>query len=441
MADNPSVVSSITPSESASYGGTPKRNRPGKNARNAARTSALTPPASAVTGAASFANAAQFASAAVSAPVPQPGKFPVVFATGAGEPTQDEAFSYDHRVLKQLIAPIANRYIYSARYAEFSANSGYSDTLFRTDIIKFLILGIAQQTVYSHVNMGLPLGDFSSVASTDVFHFNSLRSVVSQFGELSVPSIGTRFLLSDYASTVSSLTWVASQFDGSDTDLHVVDRAWLPMHKLDKRTKHVVAVSLARYVSTLGLDLKIENLVEDLFELGTVPNYFVAAKGIIPEPDRDRFDFLFNEYDTTADWVAAFTGASPQRALSLIDLIWRKPNTAHLNFAFVTKVEFPRMVDEWARKRATILKFFSCGSSIQSRSTAIGSTAQLSSISEVPGVTVLRTLLALSAQEFSLLACFPASGYSRSVSEYKVVVSTSIPVSVRATEFAQGDWL
>jgi len=213
------------------------------------------------------------------------------------------------------------------------------------------------------------------------------------------------------------------------------------MSKSDKRTKHIVAVSLANYVSSLGLDLKIEKLVEDLFELGTVPDYFDAAKIVIPEAERQRFDFLFNEYDTTADWVAAFTGASPQRALSLIDLVWRKPNTAHLNFAFVTKVEFPKMVDEWARKKATILKFFSCGSSISARPTAIGSTAQLSSISEVPGVTVLRTLLALSAQEFSLLACFPSSGYSRSPSAYKVLVSTSIPVAVRATEFAQGDWL
>ncbi|AIE47665.1 coat protein [Verticillium albo-atrum partitivirus-1] len=435
MSDTHSLPS-VNPSESVSNVTPRKKNRPGKNAR--AARSALTPPSSAVTAPSSQASALQFASAAVAPPIPQPGKFPVVFDTGAGEPTQDEVFSYDHRKIKDIIKPYPERYIYSARYAEFSTNSGYVDDDFSRDVIRFFLLGIAQQTVFTHVNMGLPLGDFSSVASTDVFHFGSLRAITSQFGEFSVPSLGTRFLLSDYVSTVSSLVHTAKQIDGSNTDMDTLDRSWLPMSNKDKRTKHIVATCLQQYALQFGVKLEVAPLAADLFEQENAA--FNAAKVLFGN-DATLFDFMFQNMDNTADWATHFSPAASQRAIRTLGLAWRKPQAAHLDFAFLTKVQFPILLDGWARKKATITKFFSCGASVTSRSTALGAASQLSSVSSVSGVTILQTQLALSAPEFSLLACFPVSAFYRPPSEYLVRKSTSIPVVVRSTEFAQLDWL
>ena len=429
-------IQSVTPSDSASQQVQKKKNRPGKNARMA--RAALTPPASSVTSPKSMSSASQFASAAVPPPIPQPGKFPVVFDTGAGEPTQDEIFSYDHRQIRKIIEPFPDRYIYSARYAEFSASAGYTDAAFSADVMQFFLLGLAQQTVFTHVNMGLPLGDFSAIASTDVFHFASLRAIISQFGEFSVPTLGTRFLLSDYVSTVSSLVHAAKKLDGSAADMNVLDRLWLPMSPRDKRTKHIFATSLQKYASSFGVKLDPIPLAENLFEQEDPA--FNAVKVLFGD-DSGLFDFLFAPLDNSADWVAAFTPGEAQRALTALGLVWKKPNTAHLNFSFLAKVEFPILLDEWARKKATITKFFSCASSVTSRSTALGSTAQLTDVSNVSGVTLIRALLALSAPEFSLLACFPPSAYARLPDDYKVRMSTSIPVVVRSTEFAQLDWL
>jgi len=433
-------MSTPTPSESASQGGK-KKNRPGKNQR-AAQRAANPAAASSVTAPSSVTNQSFFASQVPSDPVPQPGRFPVVFQTGAGEPTRDSEFSFDHRRLCDIASGLTSRYQYNPRYNEFSAHSGYDDDDFMRDLIRNFLLGIAQQTVHAHVNMGLPLGDFSSIASSDNYVFTSLASVVRQFGELSSPALGTRFLLKDYASTVSSLVFAAQKVSANSTNnRQVLERMWIPMKVSDPRTTHIVSRALAGFLSGLGVRLDLEELQEHVFS-GTW-DVFDALKVLLGDTDaqRNRFDFLFTGYASELAFVQKFTSAAAQGVLGELGLSWDNPNVGHLDFSFQAKVVFPSLVDAWAKKKAAITKFFASVSGLSNRAAAVGSLSQMSDVSTVAGVTIVRSLLSVSAPEYSLLACFPPSGYFDIRFVYNAVVTTSVSAALRATEFLQLDWL
>lgn len=435
-------MSTVTPSESASQGGNKKKNRPGKNQRHANRQAGMPVSSSSSTAPSSVSNQAFFSSQVPNDPTPQPGRYPVVFNTGAGEPTRDSEFAYDQRSINSIAGGLTQRYQFNPRYNEFSSYSGYDDDEFMRDLVQSFLLGIAQHTVHAHVNMGLPLGDFSSVSNSDNFLFTSLASVVRQFGELSSHALGTRFLLKDYASTVSSLVFAASKLTtNGPNNSQVILRMWLPMSASDKRTTFIVSRALAGYLSDLGVKLDLAQLQNHIFS-GTW-DVFDALKPLLGDDDeaRDRFDFLFTPYTTELQFVNLFTPNGRQNVLGQLGLVWANPNVGHLDFSFQPKVQFPILVDRWARKRAAIVKFFSSVSGLANRSAAVGSLVQLSDVSSLSGVTVVRSLLAVSAPEYSLLACFPASGYFSTDYAYNAIVTTSVSAPLRATEFLQLDWL
>jgi len=439
MADNQSIVStSVAPSESVSQTGSERRKRPGKNQRAAAKAS-MPQAATANTGQKSVDGQFAFRSSAASIPIPQPGKFPIVFPTGAGEPTRDSEFSYDPCVINDTFNDISDRFRNAPRFAEFTEHTGYDDEAFDRDVLRFSLLGLAQQTVFSHVNMGLPLGDFSAVSSTDTFAFSSLRSIISQFGEFSVPSTGTRFLLANYASTVSSLVYAASRLtESAGNNRSRVKMLWLPMSAKDTRTKHIVATRLYEVLLPLGADVPVSVLASALFEK-KCPQ-FEAVKTLL-SGEKSRFDFLFKEMPDIAAWVEAFKPPAASGVLTELRLSWPSPIIGDLNWNFVPKVTFPELVDVWARKKAAFSKFFSLSSGLAGKSEAHGSPTQLSTVRQTSGVTIVQTLVAVSAPEFSLAACFPPSACTQLKSGYNVVLTTPVSVKVRATEFTQLDWL
>lgn len=427
-------MSTVTPSESASNSGK-KKSRPGKNARMAARGGA---PASSQS---SVSNASFFSSQVPADPVPQPGKFPVVFRAGAGEPTRDVEFAYDADKINGITCDLLGRYVWNPRYAEFSSHADYTDSMFEKDVTRMFLLGLAQQSVHAHVNMGLPLGDFSSIASTDVTEFVSLSAVIRQFGEFQDASLGSRFLLKNYATTIASLVRAAHDVgEDSAANQAAVMRMWIPTKSKDSRTTFIVASALSEFIwKGLGLRLSIEDLSNHLFD--TPWDAFDAIKVLLGGDDasRERFDFLFKSYTTEVQFVALFTNGR-LRALAELGLSWRHPDVSHLAWELVPKVEFPELVDLWSRKRSAIESFISCTSGLANRSSATGSHAQVSEVSTSSGVTVVKTHVALSAPEFSLLSCFPPSGVVPSVGPLNVVLTTSIATDVRATEFLQLDW-
>lgn len=424
-------MSTVAPSDSASNSTTKRRNRPGRNARQAAKGQG---------GATSEApsKASFFASQAPADPVPQPGRYPVVFRTSVEEPSSDVAFSYTPATFEGVLEDLPGRYADNPRYAEFAGNAVIDDSVFEKEVRQMFVLAVLQQTVFSHVNMRLSLGDFSAIAATEVPLFSSLSAVVKQFGEFSDPSLGSRFLLHDYRSTVHALMRLALQItEDSDQTTEAIRRSWLPTRAGDERTKAIIAAVFSDWVFK-RLDVRIppEKLRPYVFE-GLPPpvEALKAAFGTKP----DRFDFLFKTWGNEGQTVTLLS--ANVEALTELGLPWDKPSAGHLRYELVPKAEFPALVDTLLRKRPMYDKFFNMVSSTASRSVACGSHAQLAEVSvPTPGVTMVRTHVAMSAPELSLLSCFPVSSIHDDFGPKNVKVTTSVPISNRATEFLQLDW-
>lgn len=397
--------------------------------------------ASSQTAPTSMSNAQLFSAGAVAAPTPQPGKFPVVFPSGAGEPTRDSFFSYSAPSMEAVTGDLAGRYTMNSKWAEFSANSEFTDDDFESLLVQGFYLGLAQQTVHAHMNMGLPQGDFSPVASSEIWNPSAVRSVLSQFGEFSSESLGTRYLLAGYESTVKAAVRAAKQVK-QDTPTRVAKTFWLPTSADDRRTKHLVACSLSSFVASFGVSLDVDELAKHVFR--DSPESWECVKTLLGDDvaSQNRFDFLFGTYRTELEFFNGLTGSSERvSALKALGFEWPTPLAGDLCFSLLPKVEFSPLADNLARAKATFAKFFSIGTGLTNRSAACGSPGQMSSVEDRRGVLVVKSRLAVSAPEYSLLACFPFSGTFSDPGPLNVVLTTSLNVSQRATEFAQLDWL
>jgi len=435
MSDKQSETTSVAPSDSISKIG--KKSKPGK-AERAARRSVVD---STQGNMASPAKAFTFATTS-SAPKPQPGKFPVVFQTGAGEPARDKTFSIDGDVLAEQVKEFPTRFTFSEKYNEFTANAEIGDQTFAKDIAVASLLRLAQQVVHSHVNMGLTQGDFAPVASTEVHVPGSIAAFLSQHGEHAVPALGTRFLYKDYENTVRSIIWAAEKVSKNGGSLHPISRLWLPVRPGDQHTKQVIASRLQAMLDSINLAVS-SNVLEEAVLSGNVPDEWEVIKHAFgPEegPQRDRFDFLFKSYADAPRFVTGFTEANNLEVLTQLGLSWPNPRTDHVSWDFNAKEIFTSLSDAWARKSVTYAKFFEMSSSQMTRNSALGSQAQMAIVESRDGITIVKTHLALSAPEFSLAACFPPTAiYSGGISR-RVVVTTPLSVRQRATEFVQMDW-
>jgi hypothetical protein len=433
-------MSSVTPADSASAQGK-KKNRPGKNARNAARSAApQSEPAR--TAASSMSNASFFASQAARDPVPQPGRFPVVFQAMAGMPTSDTKFSYQPGKIADILENLDGRYVYNPRYAEFSNHSGYDDDSFRRDLARIFLLALAQRTVYSHVNMGLTMGDLSSLASSDAFIFPSLKTVVDQFGEFSSPALGTRYVLGDYATTIHSIVRMASHVRANDSWISVIRRGWIPSRVGDPRTAFLVACRLAVFVrGAINVSLDVDTLSGKVFREEW--DVFEAIKPLLGLDDDggSRFDRLFTGYANEQMFADKFTPDEGQDVLDELGLNWAHPAVTHFDFGMVPKVRFPELLDQILAKKPAFSKFFNIVSNQHDKLEAAGSITQVSEVTSNSGVTVVRTHVSVTAQDESLLACFPPTGAFAEVGPLHVVETTAVAVSLRATEFLQLDWV
>jgi hypothetical protein len=338
--------------------------------------------------------------------------------------------------------------VYSPRYVEFLKNAGLEDSDFRDQVSAAFFLRLSQQLVHSHVNMGLPQGDFSAVASTDVRVPAAMAAVIQQFGEFSAPSLGTRFLLGDYVSEVNHAIWVADQIGkrGKSSVYDVTSRSWLPLSSTDRVTRAVVAAALESFVLDSGLRFS-PGILEDAVLSGTVPEAWEAVKRFLGDaPDegevdeRDRFDFVFKGYADSGLFTTAWTTPAATAVLEELSLPWARPSAGHMNWSFNSKATFSTLSDEWARKSAAYAQFFELSSGLANRSAARGSHAQLALVEDLGGVIVVKAFIALAAPEFSLAACFPSSALVSGGVVRNVLVTTSVNVSQRATEFVQLDW-
>jgi hypothetical protein len=414
-----------------------RRKRPGKNQRDAARQSSVSTAPSQLPSAIQFAGGSNFN------PQPQPGKFPIVFPAGAGEPTRDSFFELNGLAVDQSISGLPGEFINSSRFAEFSANAGITDEEFESEMIIASLLGLAQNVVHAHTNLGLPLGDFSAISSTDIYLPSSAYQVIKQFGEFSVESLGTRFIFLDYESEVKALVRAAKMVSLNKThDVHdIIQSMWWPVKKKDQRTSYILAVKLQGYFQRFGVTLELDGLLASLFS-GTMPDGFTAIKHVLPNTHKELFDPLFKRYTTESEFRALMVPPADDLSIQTeLQLGGLDLDGANLRWSLVPKVVFPELAGPWLRKKPTYTKFFSslCGSQVKAEAT--GSPVQLSSVSRTEGITIVRSHVAVSAPEFSLLACAPATGHFPVTTALNVVMTTSLAVKERLTEFVQRDWI
>nr|WMY82296.1 capsid protein [Diplodia fraxini partitivirus 1] len=433
------MSSSVIPNDSTSQQG--RKSKPGKRERAQARSA--TGSAGGIP--ASSSKAAAFA-AGSSDPVPMPGKFPIVFQTGAGEPTRDVEYAISTSETWQQIDGLKGKFHRNPKYAEFRAHTDITDARFGAHLAVSYLLRLAQQLVHAHVNMGLPQGDFAPVASSDVRVPSSLASVVSQYGEFSAPSIGTRFLLRDYEASVSRLVFAADKIWDHGNASQWVHRSWLPMSSQDGVTKVFLAAKLRALIERVDVSI-VPNVLEEGVLSGTVPDAWNAIKEILGDPPgdgevdvRDRFDFLFKSYTNVGQFVTAWTTPAADAALRELGVTWNNPQAGHLDWDYRPKTRFSVIADQWQKLAPAYAQFFELSSGLATRSAARGSAAQMVEVTTVEDVCVLKAHLALAAPEFSLAACFPPKCYFVGGLTRRVVLTTSLNVQQRATEFCQLDW-
>jgi hypothetical protein len=429
MASTTSQVSSIAPSDSVSqFPASPttspflKKPRPGRRQRQ--------------TGKPDFQGG-------YSEPVPQPGKFPVVFPTGAGVPSRDVTFSYSGPVLSDILSDHASIYENAPKLWEFLAHAGQDMEQVSRDICRMGLLSLAQKTAFSHVNMELPLGDFGPVSSTDLFLPRSLDIALSQFGEFPVAELGSRFLLADYASTVRSLVRAADQCVRGVNRKHVLSRMWLPATPHDRRTAHIVALALGNYFADhYGIMLSIQKLLDTFIFQGTVPGWFRSLCQVLPAGERDRFFFLSNRLVNEDQIVSLFTDDDNLDTFNVLGLHWDgDQDVGNLDFGLNTKMRFGSLSDDLMRRKPIYQKFFSLASTLSCKADARGSRSQLSRVETISGVTVVSSRLAMPAPELSLDACFPATALVSWYDAYNSVITTDIQIGTRKVEFVLTDLL
>lgn len=230
-------------------------------------------------------------------------------------------------------------YVKNPKFAEFRAHVGTTNAEFQKMSAVSFFLRLAQQLVHTHMNVGLPQGDYSNVSSTDVRVTGAVAAAVSQYGEFTVPALGTRFLLADYDSTVIRMIHAAKEIDRGQSIDNVVSRLWLPVSSSDGFFKLTVAQCLVDLLETMELSIPV-SVLKDAVLSGTVPDAWEAIKGSLgnaPSPGRpdrrDRFDFIFKSQRDAAHFVTDWTSEDAAPVLQELDLEWNDPGPDQVNWS------------------------------------------------------------------------------------------------------------
>jgi hypothetical protein len=91
-----------------------------------------------------------FSSRMSAAPTPQPGKYTVVFATGAGEPKKSAEFQPDPKTIKATVGNFPEMYAAAPRYVEMRCLLNLSDFDFARFLQGNTLVAIDQQIVHPH---------------------------------------------------------------------------------------------------------------------------------------------------------------------------------------------------------------------------------------------------------------------------------------------------
>jgi len=381
-------------------------------------------------------------------PMFQPGKFPVVFDTGVGEPTVDygvtPVVAKYHNHVQEVYTSIRDE----VRFTDFRANAHLLDVAaenrFKREFEAAALCTLVVQLLKSHVAMGFPAGDFGPATSSDAYHLNSVHMIASQYGEFKMPELGERFLLEGYSETLSALIRLASYIlDKDDAEAsRAVECWWIPTTGKDRRTILLISAEVQRMYREANFPVpELSQIMHCFFSgvqppgwaalllaapnLGVLSPLFVAQRNV---PNSWWEDFLINDGD-----------AGNRR--TAIALPWQNPNVADFDWSLNHKSAFGDVQTRWAARRPIVDKFFVLAS-IGSRSgDFFGGAIQLSNYSEVESITILKGRYAVETPKLSLAAVFwPSTVYDRLIHKTDAVKTTTLNVAERRVNWVQRDF-
>jgi len=427
------------PGDSVSQVGSEKpekknKNRKGKNARNRGKKSATSTTPSVDTKVTSTTIPTSFRNNQSVGPTPEPGRWPVVFSVTAGHPTTEIAFQPLSPPVEDALSHI-DTYTMDANFARYSRDFGYTHLDFTVSLHAVLFLSLAQQIVFSHVNMGRPAGDFFTLQTTRLQVPSALLAFVRQYGELPFEGMGKLFVLANYRTTVSSLVLAAQRaFASKKIDHAISNYLWLPMEVRDSRTCWIVATKIATLLlDELNITLEASSIAEVLYS-GNCPALLQVLLNSTTLPNHASLFAAYPSAVTFDRHLRDRTDTYQALGLVLPQAPWI------LDFNFSVQDEYPLLARKWLARTPAISSWFNTSTIADSASSAQGSLSQFAKVETAQGITSIHSLSELDPQSYSLVACFPASAALCPRHKYNTFLTTSASTLEPAFEFLQRDW-
>jgi hypothetical protein len=104
----------------------------------------------------------------------------------------------------------------------------------------------------------------------------------------------------------------------------VLSHMWLPTQVDDGHTRHLVAVRLANWFSSIGFQFRVSELDSHIF-CGSVPPRVAAISSQLPPGSLEAVSRLFRVWSTDRQFTHLFCDDVGQSALALLELRWEEP--------------------------------------------------------------------------------------------------------------------
>lgn len=351
---------------------------------------------------------------------PQPGKFPVVFKVTAGLP-KIQVFSIPlptvfYANISQLFDIITSQQKFIKLNQQAFNNAPNRIQAFKRRFESAALLAMAQQIGYTKQAQHLPFGDLGPLMSAFLPHLRTVRMICQQYGDFSIDQLGQLGRIHHFEDVIASIVRAAFRIWVEDADAvqePVSDVAaqrslslwWLPMNDYRRHT-HVVLCNMLRNLAQQHAPWIDIPLTTTRLFTGTAPPWLPALVAAIDDEDiTDHLPWLFQpEPQTAAAWIAR----APN--LTALGLRWDNPVDLDLFWAIRPKRTAINLISMWANTDINYIQQYFHTLDKQTGTSEQGTSLQIAQIEdnlEDSMVVTVRAQVDVTADQYSLAACFP----------------------------------
>lgn len=356
--------------------------------------------------------------------VPQPGKFPIVFAATAGPP-KVEVFHLPYpAVFYQGVRNIFEILVQQQKMLKLNAVYFNSDD---TKILAFKrrfeatsMLVMAQQIIVTKFAQKLPYGDLGPLLNSALPHLRSVRLISQQYGDFKIDNLGQLGRVYYFEDLVASIVRTAHHLfapneeedeplSDFEADLEL-QRWWLPMRHYRHHTYLAINIAINELAREHAPWIK-PNLRARLFT-GNEPAWLDALCDAIQDDDiTAALQWLFTvEPNSAQAWV------DNAEHLTAIGLEWPDPDPDQLFWGIQPKRVSINLIELWCKDVTYLDEYFY----LLDRTTGTseeGSTIQISLVEDNRATSLVMTVSAqvdTTSDQFSIAACYPPTSFDLS---------------------------